>query len=319
MLLGDSIYTKGTTCIDGKQTAWKYNIPTKSWSPISPPPGVKATDYVLAIYRSQLVWIGGRVHTGNQEEANKKVFIYEQDKGWKEDTSFPPLPDGLLYSWRLYASGNDNFLVVAYDSKLLVFDGHQWQQKDGPERDMRVLIHCGTLYLIIQENRGGSFYKVSVQSLLAENDYNWEMIKLPYASDIKYSSLTLVGDHITMVASIHSGPGMPRTLCVLSLSSASDSWIGLTQLNLDHYGIQVLGFPNGVLLLMGLIKVKDPRSQNPSSASALSQFSHQLPTIPQFKMIELAPNGMLPRVCNREGGRVSYFTMVLYYNTLWGS
>ena len=257
------------------------------------------------------------MRTGNQEEANKRVFIYEQDEGWKEDTSVPPLPDGLLYSWHLYASGNDNFLVVAYDSKLLVFDGYQWQQKDGPERDMRVLIHCGTLYLIII--RGGSFCKVSVQSLLAENDYNWEMIKLPYASDIEYSSLTLVGDHVTMVASIYGGLGT-RTLYILSLSSTSDSWIGLTQLNLNHYGIQpsMVGFPNGTLLLMGLIEVKNPRSQNPSSASALSQLFHQPSTISQFKMIEMAPNGMLPRVYNREGGRVSYFTVVLCYKTLRG-
>ena len=28
---------------------------------------------------------------------------------------------------------------------------------------------------------------------------------------------------------------------------------------------------------------------------------------------------VLPRVYNREGGRVSYFTMGLCYNTLWGS
>ena len=238
------------------------------------------------------------MHTGNREEANKKVFIYEQDEGWKEDTSIPPLPDGLLYCRRLYASGNATFLAVAYDSKLLVFDGQQWQQRDGPERDnLRILIHCGTLYLIIQENRGGSFCKVSVQSLLAENDYDWdsEMLKLPYASDIKYSSMTLVGDHVTMVASIYSGLGiMSRTLCVLTLSSISNSWIGLTHLNLDR--CVIVGCPNGTLFLMGLMKTKDPWPHNPSSAAALTQLisSDQQATIPQFKMIKLAPNGMLP-------------------------
>ena len=238
------------------------------------------------------------MHTGNQEEANKKVFFYKQDEGWKEYTYVPPLPwpDG-SYHWHLSASGDDKYLIVADDSKLFIFDGHQWQQRDGPERDnLRILTHCGILYLIIRANHRGSFCKVPVQSLLIENDYDWEnlMLKLPYVSDSdNIISLTLVGDHVTMVASIYTYSG--RTLCVLSLSSTSDSWIGLTQLNLDHYSIQpsILGFPNGTLLLMGLIKVKDPpRSQNPSSALALSQLFSQ--AMLQFKMIELAPNGMLP-------------------------
>jgi hypothetical protein len=293
-LLNDNIiYTRGK--IDGKQTAWKYNIPTKSWSPVPSPPGVEADDYVLASYRSQLVWIGGRVHTGNEFEANKKVFVYEQDKRWKEDTSIPPIPDDLLYHWNLYASSDDNYLVVAFDSKLLVFDGQQWRQKDGPGRDMLVLVHCGTLYMIIPENRGGSFCNVSVQSLLAESDYDWEMVKLPHASDIQYSSLTVVGDHVTMGASIYSGL-RSRTLCILSLSSTSDSWIGLTQLDLDHCGLRpnIIGFRNGKLLLMGLIKTKDSRSQNVSSAAALRSLMFAPQPIPQFKMIEVTPNGMLP-------------------------
>ena len=240
------------------------------------------------------------MHTGNQEEANKKVFIYEQDKGWKEDiTSIPPVPwpDDLCH-WYLSASGDDNYLIMADESKLLIFDGHQWQQRDGPERDMRILTHCGILYLIIRANHGGSFYKVSVQSLLTENDYDWEMIKLPYASGIEYSSLTLVGDHVTMVASIYSGLGMSRTRCVLSLSSISNSWIELTQLNLDRYDIRsIVGCPNGTLFFMGLMEMKDPRSHNLSSAAALRQlnFPDQQATILQFKMMKLAPNGMLPR------------------------
>jgi hypothetical protein len=238
------------------------------------------------------------VHTDNKEEGNKKIFVFEQDKGWKEDTSVPPLPDGLLYCWHLFASGDDKYLVVAHDSKLLMFDGQQWQQKDGPERDMRILIHCGTLYLVIQDNRGGSFCKISVQSLLAENDYDWEMLKLPSASDIKYSYLIVVGDHITMVASIAICSGLSRTLCVLSLSSTSNSWIELTQLDHDHNRIpSIVGFPNGKLLLMGLIKMKDPRSQNLSSAAALRQSLSLMlapQPIPQFKMIEVIPNGMLP-------------------------
>jgi hypothetical protein len=284
-LLRGSIYTKGIITGDRSQTAWKYNIPMKSWSPVPSPPGVYADDYVLAIYRSQLVWIGGRVHTGNEEDANKKVFVYEQDQGWKEDTSIPLLPDGLLHCSCLFASGDDNYLVVACDSKLLVFDGQQWWQKDGPGHDMRVLVHCGTLYLIIQENRGGSFCKVSVQSLLAEIDYDWEIVKLPSASAIKYFSLTVVGDHVTMFASI------PRTLCILSLSSTFDSFIRLAQLKLDHYDTpSVVGCPNGKLLLMGLMKMKDPRSQNPPPAAVLRQ---SVSPQPQFKMIEMTPNGML--------------------------
>ncbi len=236
------------------------------------------------------------MHTGNEEEVNKKVFVYEQGKGWMEDTSIPLLPDGPVYcSSYLFASGtgDDNHLVVAYDSKLLVFDGQQWQQKDGPGCDMRVLIHCGILYLVIQENWGGSFCKVSMQYLLAENDYNWKnlMLKLPYVCDIKYSSLTVIDDHITMVASIHGE--LSRTLCVLSLSSTSNSWIGLTQLNLGYCGTpSIVGCPNGKLLLMGLTKTKDPRSQNLPSAATPRQFPVLAPQpIPQFKMIEVTSNG----------------------------
>jgi hypothetical protein len=291
VLLGDSIYTRGTLAGDRNQTIWKYSIPMNSWSPMPSPSGVDANDYVLASYRSQLVWIGGRVHTGKQEEANTKVFVYEQDKGWKKDTSIPPLPDCLLRFLNVFASGDDNYLVVADRSKLLVFDGRQWQRKYCPGRNMRVavLIHCGTLYLIIQKDGEGSFCKVSVQSLLAENDHDWEKIKFPYASDTMYS-LTVVNDHVTMAASIGSGLDLRRTLYVLSLSSTSNSWIGLIQLSLDHCGVRpnIVGFPNGKLLLMGYMKTKDPRSQNLSPAAA----PRQLPN-PQFKVIEMTPNGML--------------------------
>ena len=259
------------------------------------------------------------MHIGNHE-ANKEAFIYEQDKGWNKYTSVPslPRPDG-LYRWYLSASGDDNYLVVADDSKLLVFDGQQWQQRDGPKHKNimhnNILIHCGTLYL--QENWGDSFYKISVQFLLAENDYDWEMIKPPraYASDIEYSSLTLVGDHVTMVASIYSGLGMSRMLCILSLSSISNSWIALTQPNLDRCGIpSIVGCPNGTLFLMGLKKTKDPRPHNLSSTRVLRQLKfsdQQVATIPQFKMIKLAPNGMLPR--EKEG---EYPTSVWYCVTL---
>ena len=288
VLLGEGIYMKGR--IGEKQTAWKYCIPTKSWSPIPSPPGVDADKYVLASYRSQLVWIGGRVHTGNQEEANKKVFVYEQDEGWKENISIPPLPVGLLHCWRLFASGDDNYLVVAYDSKLLVFDGQQWQQKDGPKRDMRVLVHCGTLYLIIQEDGGGSFCKASVQSLLAEINCNWVMSKLPCAYDIKYSSLTLVGDYVTVVALTSSG--LSRMLCILSLSSTSDSWIMVTQLTLYRCSIpSIVGFPTGKLLLMGLMDPQNPPSTLREFVGLADQRTY---TLPQFKMIEQTPNGMLP-------------------------
>ena len=266
--LGESIYTKGM--VDGKQTAWKYCIPTKSWSPMPSPPGVDADDYVLAIYRSQLVWIGGRVHNENHE-SNKKVFVYEQDKGWKENTSVPPLPVGLLNRWCLFASGDDNFLVVAYDSMLLVFDSQQWQQKASPKRDVCVLLHCGELYLISQ----GHIYKASMQSLLAENDHDWVMSKLPCAYETHTSSLTLAGDYVMVVVLINNG--FSHTLYILSLSSTSDSWIVVTQLT--HYccGVpSIVGCPTGKLLLLGLM---DPQN---------------LPSLfnSRIKMIELAPNGM---------------------------
>ena len=282
ILLRDSIYTKGMS--DGKGTAWKFYIPTKSWSPIPSPPGISADDYALAIYRSQLVWIGGRVHTGNKTESNKKIFVYEQGNGWKEDTNLiPSIPDDVSLYWRLFASGDDKYLIAAQESKLLVFDGEQWQLKDGPERDIRsVLVHHSTLYLISQ---GCSFYKASMQSLLAGNDSDWEMLKLSYYA----YALTLVGDHIAMVASDDT---ISRTLCVLGYCSASNSWIGLTQLNLNHSNIvSVVGQPNGTLLLMGLIRVMDPSLPQNPSATVLRQFS-MLPVL-QFGMIEVAPNGML--------------------------
>ena len=300
VLLSDSFYTKGRS--DGKETAWKFYIPTKSWSPIPSPPGVVANDYALAVYRSQLVWIGGRVDTGNEQESNRKIFIYEQGKGWKEDTKLvPSIPDDISFYWNLFASGNDKYLIVhvAHKSKLLVFDGKQWQQKDGPGCDMRsILVHHGTLYFIIQTDQGDFFCKASMQSLLAGgNDSDWEMQKLPHVHE--YSSLTLVGDHIAMVASIGT---ISRTLCVLGFSSASDSWIGLTQLIVNHRHFNILsvvGQPNGTLLLMVMmerIQVKDPSLPQNSSAVVLKQFSmltHQPVLRFQFGMVEVAPNGML--------------------------
>ena len=287
---------------DDKETAWKFYIPTKSWSPIPSPPGVDAqmpNDYTLAVYRSQPVWIGGRVDTGNKQECNRKIFVYEQGKGWKEDTKLiPSIPDDIiLFYWNLFASGNDKYLIVAHESKLLVFDGKQWRQKDGPERDMRnILVHHGTLYFIIKKNQEDFFCKASMQSLLVANDYDWKMLKLPYAHE--YSSLTLVGDHITMVASIGT---ISRTFRVLGFSSASDSWIGLTQLNPNYRSniLSVVGQPNGTLLLMVMMertRVKDPSLPQNSSAVVLKQFSMltRQPVLRlQFGMVEVAPNGML--------------------------
>ena len=222
VLLGDSIYAKGRN--GAKGTVWKYYIPTNSWSPLLSPPGVEADNYVLAVYQSQLVWIGGSGHTENQR---KKIFVFEQGKGWREDTKLvPSIPDDLPLKWRLSASGDDYYLVVANESNLLVFDGQQWQEKDGPERDMRsILVHNETLYVISQGN-GFSICKASMQSLFAGNDSDsnlWKTIKLPYAYE--YSSLALVGDHVTILASMGSTSNI---LCVLGFSCTSDSWIGLT-------------------------------------------------------------------------------------------
>ena len=282
VLLGDNIYAKGAWR-DGQENAWKYNIPRKSWSIVPSPPNVDANDYTLAVYRSQLVWIGGRMHTGNKQESIKKIFTYEQGKGWKEDIELiPSIPDEMSLYSPLSASGDDNYLVVLQKSKLLLFDGKHWQQRDGPEHDIRsIFAHHQTLYTVVRNSKGNgfSFCKASMQSLITGNDSDiglWKIIKFPYADD--YSSLTLVGGYVAVVASIGI---IPKIRCVLGFSSASDSWIMLTYLNINL--LSVVGQPNGTLLLMGQTRMKDPSMPQNQSATAVLQFG----------MIEVAPNGML--------------------------
>ena len=120
-----------------------------------------------------------------------------------------------------------------------------------------------------------------MQSLLVGSDpHDMKMLKLPpimHGYRCGYSCLTLVGDHISIVAlmSSRSWATQPNTLCVLGFSSISDSWIELAQLNLDYSSIpSVVDHPNGKLLLMGM---KD------------TQFA----PLSQFGMNEVTPNGML--------------------------
>ena len=275
VLLGDSVYTKGRS--DNKATAWKYYIPTKSWSQLSSPQVVEADNYyVLAVYRSRLVWIGGklRIRNSQKDEVNKKVFVLEQGKGWKEDTSFVlPLPDDVSLSLNLSAAGDDKFLVVGSRSKLVIFDGQQWKQRDGLECDKgSILVQNGTLYLIAKENYQSSFSKAPLQSLLIKKEYDmsiWKTLKIPN----ERSSLTVVGGHITIAARASS-----YTLCVLGFSSNSDSWLELTEIELKSQfrtTPHIIGLPNQSLLLMGMIKVGLGDTW-----------------FPEFGMIEVTTNGM---------------------------
>ena len=173
VLLGDCVYAKGMS--DSKRTPWKYSISKNSpWSQLPLPPNLEIGKYVLTTYRSQLVWIGGTVPIAKYElKVSNTIFVLEEGKGWKGGI-IPPLPEELNLNNLLATSDGEYLIVTCREGdkvKLLIYDGHEWKQRDGPDLEGWmvgcIIAHKGTVFLTEHGDSTCFFYKTSQNSLLA--------------------------------------------------------------------------------------------------------------------------------------------------------
>ena len=150
-----------------------------------------------------------------------------------------------------------SYLIVACRKdnqvKLLIYEGHEWKQRDGPYLEGWmvgcIIAHKGTVFLTESSDSSHFFYKISLNSLLT--NAVWKTMKIPSS----HSNLTVVGGCVTVAAKVS-----PDTLHVLGFSPISDSWIELREIKCSAYIYampKIVGLPGGVLLLMGRIRVKD--------------------------------------------------------------
>ena len=280
VFMDGSVYTRGTS--DGKRTPWKLSTSTSCWSQLPPPKGVEIKDYVITTYQGRLIWIGGLIYKSKYEHTpNRKIFVLKDV--WTEDTDFiPPLPENVTSSSQISASSNGKNLIVVTSTrshrfKLLIFDGHEWIEKDGPGQECTIgdiIVHNGTVYLIEPSDHCRYCHTTSLKSLLAANEPGWRSLDFP----LRHSNLTVAGGHVVIVTN-----SSPYALYVLGFSTPSNSWIELKRVECKTNLVimpSIVGTDDGRLLLMGRIKVipNDP--------------SQMLFKFPKFDIYELTAKGM---------------------------
>ena len=264
IILNGSVYVRG---MEGNrnvpyQCTFTESISSCSWSPLPIPHGLRCDmfgeSYVLATYQGQLYWIGGEISESNNKIVpSKKIFVFDEEDGWKEDSTIPPLPIAptISMSNNVSASSEGKYLVLAWGKnnqiKIVLYDGKEWKVSDGPVRSettgkIDVMIHNQIVFLMDHSAnrwRDSGFYKASVESLTGR----WEYLKnIPY----EHSNLAVFGDCLVTATE--------NPICMLAYIPGSNRWIQLCDLNSEMLysslctpAPSIIGLSCGTLLLMG--------------------------------------------------------------------
>ena len=249
-----------------------------------------AAEYEISDYGKRLKKLGN------------KVFTLSGDGNWVEDV-ISPLPDD-LFLLNMFACSDSNNLIVAWKPtdfhvKLLLYDGHMWKMKDGPDHairnDSHILICEQTVFLTNCEECP-LFYKTSLEELQSVNTPKWiDVQNIPR----DHSNLISFCGRLTLVFKLSSS-----SVCAVQYLLTTDTWIELGDLRVNG---KFQGLPS-------LVGVSDTRliliGQTTTESDNLSPMAEYFPTqyllgrypiasVPQqqgekFGALVVETEGMLP-------------------------
>ena len=191
-----------------------YTPDSDTWESIDTP----VYRYGLAIYRAQVVLVGGKEYIGEVEEGNrsKKVWTLSEQQEWQ---SILPSMDKACSS--VNAVGHfDNLVVInGRRNKVHVYNGHVWAKAQHPPTTLTQVmstVQNGHWYLIGAQNE---VYCVSLDALVAsEHDISDSTVsvwkRLP-DSPSGYCHPAIFGNRLTAV----------RSSIVYAYSPSTQSWV----------------------------------------------------------------------------------------------
>jgi hypothetical protein len=271
VLLNDNVYMNGSRA-NNNRNIWKYSVAGNSMSPLSYPPcalDVPADCQALAVYQSQLLWIGRcDIHS---DKIQVFVLLDESTHSWQEIMRHDipqvvPLTgiESPIVNF-ISATGEGKYLIIVVSMRyqrmtVLLFDGQKWEKRDIPSSppesaygETSVIIHNGILYLCTQVG----FYKINLETSLAINQLSWKKMTFSLES---HSNLTLFNGHIVVVTVTPTSKEFDayghhqHNVMILVYQSPDDHWLVLKKFecHLCWSTPSIMGLPTGRLLILGV-------------------------------------------------------------------
>ena len=248
VVLGDKVYLGGGDAPDSPSTDLLiYDFTEDSWDKLSTP----TQWYSLAVYRSQLVLVGGLDPLHNT--VTNKLWVLGNKHEWI-DSTIPAMP---TERFGASAMSVDKHLVVAGGNKggndghlnvVEVYDGHEWRRIQSLPQScsgMKSVVDEGFWYLAGGEGQGKKVFYASLDSLTAlegvKQKIVWEI--LPEAP-IERSTPVIFGMQLTTVG------GFSKS-AMHAYSHCTKTWVHVGDLPVAYSYVCSLVLPNQELLMVG--------------------------------------------------------------------
>ena len=254
VVLGDKVYIGGGDTPTGPSSDLLiYDFKRDSWERIKTPTQL----YSLAVYRSQLLLVGGIVCSHNT--VTNKIWVLDkkdtdEPEGCWDASLIPAMP---TERFGTSAVGVGNHLIVAGGDKggldgrlkvVEVYDGHKWrtvQPLPQPCSRMKSVVDEGFWFLAGGVDQGKKVFYASFEALTApgsaEQTGIW--VVLPDAP-LERSTPVIFGMQLTTVG------GLFRS-AIHAYSHRTRSWVPVGKMPVAHGFSCSVVLPNGELLMVG--------------------------------------------------------------------
>ena len=248
-------------------------------SPLSYPPhyalDMPADCQVLAVYQSQLLWIG--IFDIHSDKIRVFVLCDESTHSWKEIMHDIPqvthATESSIINF-LSATSEGKYLIIVvslrYDQGIavLLFDGQEWKKSDFPSGlpataygKTDVLIHNRILYLCTHVG----FYKIYLETSFATNQLSWKKLCCVPRHERRHSNLTLFNGYFVVARKAQkSDYQYDIDIILLAYQFTDDYWFVLKKFecHLCWSTPSIIGLPSGRLLILGVTPDTDSSQFN---------------------------------------------------------
>lgn len=213
----------------GRKECWliAYSPAQDSWEEIKTP----TYNFSLAVYRSQLVLVGGCFPDKPRDEPTNKVWWF-QDGGWVEHPTIPGIwidnaPHCVSESPAV-GVGDNLFVAVkdVYNSLMfVVYDGEKWLTNSYASDDkfqplMQSTVNGDDWFL----SQGKKVYQFSLESIRSAQSVKKERLVLPDLP-CEDAGLTIVWFENRLLAVLIGGSGLrEQSPCAFALNRQSKTW-----------------------------------------------------------------------------------------------
>ena len=248
VVLGDKVYIGGGDTPTGPSSDLLiYDFKEDSWERIKTPTQL----YSLAVYRSQLLLVGGIVCSHNT--VTDKIWVLDKERQWDSSAILAMSTERVGTS----AVGVGNHLIVAGGDKgglngrlnvVEVYDGHKWRTVQPLPRScsrMKSVVDEGFWYLAGGVDQGKKVFYASLEDLTALESpkQTGVWVVLPDAP-LERSTPVIFGMQLTTVGGLYRS-------AIHAYSHRTRSWVPVGKLPVAYGFSCSVVLPNGELLMVG--------------------------------------------------------------------